>query len=66
MVHQGRSPRERPMDSSYLRKTPKDDSHRSDIKQQLGLMDIRKPRSSKTYSGENMLSSNLGGIPRAN
>jgi len=53
------------MDSSCRRKTPKGDSHKSDGKQQLGSMDIRNPRSAKTYSAENMLSSNLDGMPRA-
>ncbi len=53
------------MDSSCLRKTQKDDSQQSDVKQQLGLMGIRNPRSSRTYSADNMLSSNLDGMPSA-
>ncbi len=54
------------MDSSCLKKTEKDDTPTSEVKQQRVSMDIRKPRSSKTYSAENMLSSNLDGMPRAN
>jgi hypothetical protein len=59
-------PRMRPMDSSSQKKTAKNDTSISNVKQQLSPITIRKHKYSKTYSEENMLSSNVDGMPRTN